>query len=233
TNQEIAWSSHWNDIMVFGMVFFCVFVSYFSLVASLLIVTPLFLANLVCLSYMVFSDIGMNINTLPVASIGVGVGVDYAVYIVDRMKNEYFAAGKNMDLAITKAITTTGMAVTFTATCLVGGIIFWYPLSPIRFQCEMAILLALLMAMNAFMAVTLVPALFSIIKPKFALAMQSIPRGRRMIGSGAAALFFMGAVTLYGLWTGHRNIDADFFRLVTGLIVVLLIFGMGVQNVEA
>lgn len=233
TNEEIEWSSHWNDIMVFGMVFFCVFVSYFSLVASLLIVTPLFLANLVCLSYMVYSDIGMNINTLPVASIGVGVGVDYAVYIVDRMKNEYFASGENMDAAITKAITTTGMAVTFTATCLVGGIIFWYPLSPIRFQCEMAILLSLLMAMNAFMAVTLVPALFSIIKPKFALAMQAIPKGKRMVGAAAYALLFLGLVSAYGLWTGHRNIDADFFRIVAGLIVVLIVFGVGVQNVEA
>lgn len=232
TNEEIAWSNNWNDIMVFSMVFYCVFVSYFSFIASFLIVLPLGLATLICLSYMVFADIGMNINTLPVAAIGVGVGVDYAIYIVDRIKKEFFACGEDMDAAIRKSISTTGMAVSFTASCLVGGIIFWYPLSAIRFQCEMAVLLSLLMAVNALAAVTLVPSLFSIIRPKFALASERLSRVTKMAGAGGFAIILMGGIALYGLWTGHRNIDREFFAILGGLTGVMVLFGLSIQNVE-
>ncbi len=126
---------------------------------------------------MVVKGIGMNVNTLPVTAIGVGVGVDYAVYIVDRIRREYRRQDGNLDGAIRRAISTTGMAVTFTAVCLVGGIIFWYLLSEIRFQGEMAILLSLLMFLNALMAVTLVPAIFSLVRPGFVLASQREKQG--------------------------------------------------------
>jgi uncharacterized protein len=237
TNDEIEWAHNWNTIMVFSMVFYCVFASYFSPIASLLIMAPLGLATIICLCYMVFANIGMNINTLPVSAIGVGIGVDYAVYIVDRMKREYKKVGGDMDAALKKAITTTGMAVTFTVACLVGGIIFWYPLSSIRFQSEMAILLAIVMFLNGLSAVTLVPSLFSIIKPKFALEegerhplLQS--RWFRMAVSIALAIGGMGAILLYGLSTGSHNIDREFVMIMAGLTAVMVVYGIFVQNVE-
>ena len=237
TNDEIEWAAWWNTVLVFSMVFYCVFVSYFSPVASFLIMSPLGLANLVCLCYMVFANIGMNINTLPVAAIGVGIGVDYAVYIVDRMKKEYKNVGGDMDAALKKAITTTGMAVTFTVACLVGGIIFWYPLSSIRFQSEMSLLLALVMFLNGISAVTLVPALFSIIKPRFALEegeRHPLIRSRwfRMAGSTILAIGGMGAILLYGLSTGSHNIDREFIAISLGMTAVMVAYGIFVQNVE-
>jgi predicted RND superfamily exporter protein len=112
---------------------------------------------------MAVRGVGLNINTLPVQAVGVGVGVDYAIYIVDRIRQEYALRG-DLDDAIRTAVRTTGMAVTFTGTTVIGGIGFWV-LSNLRFQAEMAQLLIVLMLINMFAAITLVPALYSILRP--------------------------------------------------------------------
>jgi predicted RND superfamily exporter protein len=115
--------------------------------------------------------VGLNINTLPVQSVGVGIGVDYAIYIVDRIRQEVTETG-DIDEAVRRAIRTTGMAVSFTATTIVGGIALWV-LSDLRFQAEMALMLLILMVINMLGAITVVPAMISIVKPKVATALLS------------------------------------------------------------
>jgi predicted RND superfamily exporter protein len=166
SNEEIERVNWVTLVLVFLIVFVFVSVAYRSVVAGGLILASLALANLVALMYMVFQDIGLDINTLPVACVGVGVGVDYAVYIVDRVKLEYRRLGSYPE-AIREAISTTGRAVSFTATTLVGGIILWYFLSSIRFQAEMSILLSIVMIVNMFGAIILIPTLYNIFRPKF------------------------------------------------------------------
>jgi predicted RND superfamily exporter protein len=104
-----------------------------------------------------------------VTAVGMGIGVDYILYVVDRIKREYGRIG-DADMAIKRAIATSGMAVTFTATTLVGGVLPWYFLSSLRFSAEMAMLLALLMLTHWLAAITLVPAIFSIVRPRFMTA---------------------------------------------------------------
>jgi predicted RND superfamily exporter protein len=104
-----------------------------------------------------------------VQSVGVGIGVDYAIYIVDRIRQEV-ADTADIDEAVRRAVRTTGMAVSFTATCIVGGIIPW-ALSNLRFQAEMAQLLSILMVINMLGAITMVPSLYSIFRPKVAMAL--------------------------------------------------------------
>jgi hypothetical protein len=118
---------------------------------------------------MALRGIGLNINTLPVQSVGVGIGVDYAIYIVDRIRQEV-ADTADIDEAVRRAVRTTGMAVTFTATTIVGGIVLWV-FSNLRFQAEMAYLLVILMVLNMFGAITVVPTFYSILRPKVATAL--------------------------------------------------------------
>jgi predicted RND superfamily exporter protein len=106
-----------------------------------------------------------------VQSVGVGIGVDYAIYIVDRIRQEG-ADTADIDEAVRRAVRTTGMAVTFTATTIVGGIVLW-AFSNLRFQAEMAQLLAILMVINMLGAITVVPAFYSILRPKVATALLS------------------------------------------------------------
>ncbi len=137
-----------------------------SFVAGGMVMVTLIAAGVVSFLYIGLKGIGMNINTLPVTAVGMGIGVDYILYVVDRIHREYGRLG-DYDAAIKRAISTSGMAVTFTATTLVGGVVPWYWMSSLRFSAEMAMLLALLMLTHWLAAITLVPSIFAVVRPKF------------------------------------------------------------------
>ncbi|MFP6641890.1 MAG: efflux RND transporter permease subunit, partial [Myxococcota bacterium] len=138
-------------------------VTYRSSLSGGIILLQIATATMLSLAYMALRGVGLNIHTLPVQAVGVGIGVDYAIYIIDRIRQESAAQG-NVDQAIRTAIRTTGMAVTFTATTVVGGILFWV-FSNLRFQAEMAQLLIVLMVINMLGAITVVPAFYAILRP--------------------------------------------------------------------
>ena len=139
---------------------------YRSFIAALMLLAPLTLATFLTMVVMVMHGISLNINTIPVTSIGIGVGVDYGIYILSRICEE-FQVSKDYKIAIPQSIRTTGKAVMFTATTLVGGVIFWYFFSSLRFQAEMGLLLALLMLINMILALILIPSMVYVFKPKF------------------------------------------------------------------
>ncbi|MFQ5696935.1 MAG: RND family transporter, partial [Myxococcota bacterium] len=139
-NDEVERSHLANITLILFVIFVLHSLTYRSLASGGILLLQLATATLLSLAYMAVRGLGLNINTLPVQAVGVGIGVDYAIYVVDRIRQEVAANGGDIDLAIRRAIRTTGMAVTFTATTVVGGIIFWV-FSTLRFQAEMAQLL--------------------------------------------------------------------------------------------
>jgi len=149
-------------------VYLLVWASYGSFVAANMVMVALIAAGVASYLYISFMGIGMNINSLPVTAVGMGIGVDYILYVVDRVRREVPLAGGDMSEGIKRAISTTGMAVTFTATTMIAGIIPWYFLSSLRFSAEMALLLAILLLTHWLSALTLTPAMFALIKPQFA-----------------------------------------------------------------
>ncbi len=162
-----------NDRILFivlGLIFILCVVTYRSILAGVIFVMSLVLANFLAFTYMVFKNIGLNINTFPVVSLGIGLGVDYGLYIVSRII-ELYKEEKDLAKAVRGSIVTSGRAVFFTATMMTAGVIFWY-FSPLRFQAEMGILLGILMMVNMVVGVLVLPAVINIIKPKF------ITRGR-------------------------------------------------------
>ena len=165
-NEELEYSDRVSLSLLTLVIFIIVSISYRSFTAGFYVIATLIAAGVASFIYIVWYNIGMSINTLPVACVGMGVGVDYIIYITDRIMRECTRTG-DVDEAIRRAISTTGMAVTFTATTLIGGIIPWVFLSSLRFSAEMAVLLAILMFTHWLVAVTLVPAMASIGKPKF------------------------------------------------------------------
>jgi len=184
-NDEIAYSDKVSTVLIVTVVFALVAFSYMSLVAGLMVMVTLVAAGVVSFLYIGLKGIGMNINTLPVTAVGMGIGVDYILYVVDRIKREYQRLHDH-DAAIKRAISTTGMAVTFTATTLVGGIIPWVWMSDLRFSAEMALLLALLMITHWLAAITLVPSIFAIVRPKF-VERGTVPSGVAAPLRGTAA----------------------------------------------
>jgi len=169
-NDEVERGHVANISLILFVIYVLQALTYSSLWSGTIIVIQLATATMLSLAYMALKGVGLNVNTLPVQSVGVGIGVDYAIYIVDRIRQEVAETGGDLDEAVRRAIRTTGMAVSFTATTIVGGIFTWW-FSSLRFQAEMAQLLVILMVINMIGALTIVPALYSIIQPGFARAL--------------------------------------------------------------
>jgi predicted RND superfamily exporter protein len=168
-NDEVERSHIANITLIFVVIFVLHSFTYQSMSSGGIVFLQIATATMISLAYMAIRGIGLNINTLPVQSVGVGIGVDYAIYIVDRIRQECVDT-QDIDEAVRRAIRTTGMAVSFTATTITGGIFLWV-FSDLRFQAEMAYLLVMLMILNLVGALTVVPAFYSILRPKVATAL--------------------------------------------------------------
>jgi len=169
SNDEVEGSNNATLIASFTAIFMVIVLTYRSFAIALLLCVSLGTATLVSLAYMYFANIGFDVNTLPVQALGVGVGVDYGLYLMDRIIHER-KRGHDLDEAIRIAITTTGMAVFFTGSTLVGGIIFWYFISSLRFAADMSLLMSIVLGANMVGAMLLVPSMTSLFKPSFAAA---------------------------------------------------------------
>jgi len=152
--------------MVMALAFVLVMAYYQSLHAGWLMVLPMLFATTLTYAYMGWQNIGVSVNTVPVIAVGVGVGIDYAVYFMDRIREE-FAATRDMREAAIKAFSTTGYAVSFTALTLIAGVVMWIFLSDLRFQSDAAVLLSFMLVVNAIAAMLIVPAWCVVFKPRF------------------------------------------------------------------
>jgi uncharacterized protein len=166
-NQEIINNDLLLNVLAFGTIYLIILVTYRSFMAGLYLLFPLALANAAINAYMGAHDIGININTLPVVTVGVGFGIDYSIYIVSRVIEE-LALGRDINEATYTALTTSGKAVAFTALTLVASVLFWY-WSSIRFDAEMGILLAVWMFVSMLGAMTILPVLIVTFHPSFIL----------------------------------------------------------------
>jgi predicted RND superfamily exporter protein len=106
------------------------------------------------------------VNTLPVSAVGVGVGVDFAIYLYSRCKEEY-PRQKDFRETVLIAAKTTGEAIVYTGLTIILPVITWYFISGLKFQAEMGFFLAMIMTTNMVVALTLHPLMILIIKPKF------------------------------------------------------------------
>jgi predicted RND superfamily exporter protein len=135
--------------------------------AGILFVGVVLLSNTFGMALMAYWDVGLNVNTLPVISLGIGFGEDYGIYIVSRALEEYLRQErKDLDRALIEALATAGKAVFYTAFLISAGIVFW-AFSPLRFQAEMGSQLLVILTMNMLGGLLLLPALISLLRPRF------------------------------------------------------------------
>jgi uncharacterized protein len=136
-----------------------------SVVAGVLFAVSSVAANFLAFVYMDLNNIGLTVDTLPVISIGIGLGADFAIYTVARIRDEV-ASGLTLNDAIELSLRTTGVWVFCTFAVMVGGILAWV-FSPLLFHSEMSVLLILLMTTNLIAGLSLLPALIAWIRPWF------------------------------------------------------------------
>ena len=160
---------HW---FILGLVNLAILVisayAYRSFVAAFILLIPVNLSNFMLIAAMHELGIGLDINAVIVAVMGVGVGIDYGIYLLSRICEEFTAQGHDWEKAITNALTTTGKAIMFTATIMLVGILPWYFLSDLKFMADMGLLLVAIMLINMLLSLIVLPMLVWFVKPSFA-----------------------------------------------------------------
>ncbi|GAB5451668.1 MAG: RND family transporter [Halioglobus sp.] len=164
TNQEIENSRVKMLYLVYGVVALLVYLSFGSLRAVLCILLPLALTSILCQALMALLGIGVKVATLPVIALGVGVGVDYGIYVYARLTS-FLGQGQPLHEAYRATLYSTGKAVAFTGVTLAIGVATWV-WSPIKFQADMGKLLTFMFLFNMVGALTLLPALARILLPR-------------------------------------------------------------------
>lgn len=159
---------HW---FIFGLLNLTIAIiaalAYKSFVASIMLLIPVNLANLLQMAAMHVLGIGLDINATIVAVMGVGVGIDYGIYLLSRICEEYHVHNGDYAAAIRTALSTTGKAIMFTASIMLIGITPWIFMSDLKFMADMGILLVAIMLINMVLSLVLLPTVVWFIKPKF------------------------------------------------------------------
>jgi predicted RND superfamily exporter protein len=153
--------------LAFLVVVICCLVVYRSSVSGIFFIIPVLISNVVTFAFMAWQGIGMSISTLPVVALGIGLGVDYAFYIVDSMKEylEKHPEAAPLD-AVLQSLGSAGRGVLLTAFTLAAGVLFW-SFSSLRFQAEMGMLIGLWLMVSALTSLFVMPSLALVFKPKF------------------------------------------------------------------
>jgi predicted RND superfamily exporter protein len=157
TNQEVAAAQTPMLLYVYSAIVVLCLITFRSVLGTLCIVLPLVLVSYLAYSLMAFMGIGLKVNTLPVVALGVGIGVDYGIYIFSRMKG-FLDQGVGLDDAYYRTLRLTGRAVFYTAVTLAVGVGTWL-FSELQFQADMGLLLAFMFVFNMIGAMLLLPAL--------------------------------------------------------------------------
>ncbi len=173
TNEAVAATQFPILIYVFTAIIVLCLLTFRSWRATLCIVLPLGLVSLLAYALMALLDIGLKVNTLPVVALGVGIGVDYGLYIYARLEAQ-LAAGTGLVEGYRRTLEIAGNGVLFTGITLAVGVATWI-FSPLKFQADMGILLTFMFLVNMLAALLLLPA----------LAAWLLPAGQRLPEAGA------------------------------------------------
>jgi predicted RND superfamily exporter protein len=172
--NEVIFSSQLQSIaLALLLLFIMCAVAYRSTQAGLFFLPTVVLSNTITFAYMSLNEIGLNVNTLPVAALGIGLGVDYSFYISDRIK-EHSARSSNLAESIHFAMMTAGRGVIITALTMVATVALWYFFSSLRFQAEMGLLIALWMTVSAISALLVIPSLIYVFRPRFLVGKERV-----------------------------------------------------------
>jgi predicted RND superfamily exporter protein len=158
TNEAVEAADKWVNLALFASVSVLCLATFRSFPITLCVILPLALVTVLCNALMAMLGIGVKVNTLPVVALGVGVGVDYGIYLFERMKYEMEDNGLTLKDAFVEALKQRGTASIFTAVTMTISVATWI-FSALKFQADMGILLAFMFLVNAFGAILLLPAL--------------------------------------------------------------------------
>ena len=161
TNEVVAHAWGPMLVLVYGIVAVLLAIEFRSLRVTLCLMVPLVITSLLCEAVMARLGLGVKVATLPVIALGVGIGVDYGIYLYNRLDG-FLAHGLSLREAWFETLRSTGRAVAFTGLTLAAGVLAWV-FSDIKFQADMGLLLTFMFVWNMLGAIVLIPALAALL----------------------------------------------------------------------
>lgn len=161
TNQEVRAAQFPILLYVFAAIILLCLIQFRSISGMLCIVLPLVLVSLLSYALMSYLAIGLKVNTLPVVALGIGIGVDYGIYIYSQISDS-LKRGASIRQAYFIALQTSGFGVIFTGVTLATGVITWL-YSPLKFQADMGVLLSFMLLVSMAGAILILPAIASLL----------------------------------------------------------------------
>ena len=158
TNEAVEHAEVQMLVSIFGAITLLCWLTFRSWRAVLCIVVPLALVSILCNALMALLGIGLKVPTLPVVALGVGVGVDYGIYLFESMQHALRERDMTLREAFYEAMRQRGNAAMFTAVTMSIGVGTW-AFSSLKFQADMGILLAFMFLVNMLGAIFLLPAM--------------------------------------------------------------------------
>ncbi|MGH8344978.1 MAG: efflux RND transporter permease subunit, partial [Pseudomonas sp.] len=151
---------------VYAAVSLLCLIAFRSWRATIVAIVPLVMTSILAEALMVYLGIGLKVATLPVVALGVGIGVDYSLYLLSAQLT-FLRHGESLADAYRHALGFTGKVVALVGVTLAAGVVTW-AWSPIRFQADMGILLTFMFLVNMIASIILVPALshFLLVRPR-------------------------------------------------------------------
>ncbi len=163
TNIVVAQANIIMLVLIYAVVIAFCFIAFRSWRAVLCAVIPLIITSILAQALMVWLHIGIKVATLPVSALGVGIGVDYALYVLTILLR-FLRMGLPLSEAYYKTLQSTGKVVLLTGFTLAVGVFTWI-FAPIKFQADMGLLLSFMFIWNMLGAMILLPALASFLLP--------------------------------------------------------------------
>jgi len=157
TNEAVEEAQLPMMLYVYSAVILLCLISFKSLRATISVVVPLYVVSTLAQWLMTVLDIGLTVSTLPVIALGVGIGVDYGIYILSTMTIRLSNGESVMD-AYLAALKERGSAVLITGITLAIGVSTWF-FSDLKFQVDMGILLTFMFLVNMLAAIIVLPAI--------------------------------------------------------------------------
>lgn len=157
TNMVVRDAWRMMTYLVYAAVALLILINFRSLRAVVVAILPLALTSVIAEALMVVLGMGVKVATLPVIALGVGIGVDYALYILAVALSQ-LRAGRSLSEAYYRTLLFTGRIVMLTGITLAIAVMTWIA-SPVKFQADMGLLLAFMFLWNMLGAMVLLPAL--------------------------------------------------------------------------
>jgi predicted RND superfamily exporter protein len=146
-------------------VFIIIALSNKSLIAGCIGIAPLSISVLINFAVMGFVGIKLNLGTSMVASVSVGVGIDYTIHCLEAYKREYRASAGGGDF-LRRTFISSGKAIIINAVSVGAGFAVLL-FSRFTMLADLGLLIAITMFSSALVSLTILPALLGILKPKF------------------------------------------------------------------